>query len=236
GTHSQNLEMYSAGFSPSIFRSKVESLEVVKIPEDSDVVFLLLRYMHFCPQPETSAFLFSTTERLAYAVEKYMIYLAMEVCRLRMELGVHNYPLAVLAYAVKHNYYPLAGKAAHLTLRYSFLEIEARFYGDLQVARLWLQYREGWVALLKSIHTCAPRAVSHKKRYCTRWDAFYSAALRSMDVLTFDPRNISTMPEIISHNISLLENCGKCATRATNWSFEIKRQRRDLPTFSTFLK
>lgn len=53
--------------------------------EDNAVIVLLLRYMHLSPQPDPTEFSFELLEQLAHAVEKYMIYSAMGVCRLRME-------------------------------------------------------------------------------------------------------------------------------------------------------
>lgn len=84
GTHSRNLEVYSEGFPPSIFKSGGVP-EIVKMEEDNAIIVLLLRYMHLSPQPDSTEFSFELLERLAHAVEKYMIYSAMGICRLRME-------------------------------------------------------------------------------------------------------------------------------------------------------
>jgi hypothetical protein len=83
GAHSTNLETYSSGFPPCSFRNN--SIEVVTLPESSEVLALLLQYMHHQRQPDSSKFQFKVLSGLAEAVEKYMIFSAMEVCNIRMK-------------------------------------------------------------------------------------------------------------------------------------------------------
>lgn len=165
---------------------------------------------------------------------------------------LHQHPMAVFGYAVKHNYRPLADKAAQLTLKYPLKEIETCLNGNIEVVRHWvsynivgdnflhlrfckLQYREGWTELLRSVHTHKPPFIAHKNNSCTRWSSFHRMVLESMDVLTFDPGDLSNFKEIISRHKSGLENCQKCATRATSWCAEVDTKRNELPLFSTFL-
>jgi hypothetical protein len=76
--------MHSGGFPSAVFSGA--GGEVVLMEENSDVLRLMLHYMHpHLPQPDSKAIPFSVLEPLANAVEKYLIYPAMEVCKLRME-------------------------------------------------------------------------------------------------------------------------------------------------------
>ena len=86
GAHSANLEMWSSGFPPVSFRNPSGSVDVVPLTEASDVLVLLLQYMHHHRQPDSRKFGFDVLSRLAEAVEKYEIFSAMEVCRIRMGL------------------------------------------------------------------------------------------------------------------------------------------------------
>jgi len=81
GAHQRNLEQYSDGF-PFAASTTVE--EVVKLSETADVLRLMLKFMHNVRQPELSGVQFSTLSALAEAVEKYMIYSAMGVCKMQM--------------------------------------------------------------------------------------------------------------------------------------------------------
>lgn len=84
GAHSANLEMYSSAFPPAAFGPPTLD-DIVLLPEPSEIVSLLLQYMHHHRQPDSSKIPFTVLEGLAEAVEKYVIYSAMEVCKIRME-------------------------------------------------------------------------------------------------------------------------------------------------------
>lgn len=83
GSHSKNLEIYSSAFPPTAFGPTLD--EIVHLPESSEVVSLLLQYMHHHRQPDSEEIPFTILEGLAEAVEKYVIYSAMEVCKIRMK-------------------------------------------------------------------------------------------------------------------------------------------------------
>ena len=89
GAHTTYLEMFSNGFPPAEFRgtdgSTDGTLTVVSLPESADIVSLLLHYMHPRQQPDSSEFTFGVLERLAWATEKYMVFPATEVCKIRMK-------------------------------------------------------------------------------------------------------------------------------------------------------
>jgi hypothetical protein len=85
GSHVKNLEMYSDGFPPSEFSNPNTLPEVVLLPESSDVLSLLLHYMHKQRQPKSSGFKFNVLCRLAEAAEKYMVFSATEVCKIHMK-------------------------------------------------------------------------------------------------------------------------------------------------------
>jgi hypothetical protein len=88
GSHVKNLETYSGGFPPSEFsNSNTGTLvpEVVSLPESSVVLSLLLRYMHNQRQPNSSGFKFDILSQLAEAAEKYMVFSAIEVCKIHMK-------------------------------------------------------------------------------------------------------------------------------------------------------
>jgi hypothetical protein len=85
GAHSTNLEIYSGGFPPATLMNAPDPGEIVQMPEMSAVLKLLLQYMHNDRQPDSSKIPFKVLCPLAEAVEKYMVFSAMEVCKIRMQ-------------------------------------------------------------------------------------------------------------------------------------------------------
>ena len=81
GAHRRNLEMYTARF--PIAGSAVIS-EPVFLEETYDVLSLMLQYTHNIRQPSLDDIDFALLASLAEAVEKYMIYSAIEVCKIKM--------------------------------------------------------------------------------------------------------------------------------------------------------
>ena len=85
GAHSTNLEIYSGGFPPATSTKTTEPGEIIQMSETSAVLKPLLHYMHNDRQPDSSKITFSVLYPLAEAVEKYMVFSAMEVCKIRMQ-------------------------------------------------------------------------------------------------------------------------------------------------------
>ncbi|KAF5379257.1 hypothetical protein D9757_010682 [Collybiopsis confluens] len=114
GAHSKNLAWYSDGFpeTDSVQLTK----EDVELSEDSEVVMLLLKFMHHQPQPDLSLLSSSLLMRFANAAEKYALYSATGVCKLMVELSVDIHPLEAFLYAHKHGYPSLMDKAGKLAI------------------------------------------------------------------------------------------------------------------------
>ena len=82
GAHQKNLEFYSQGF--PIAGSTVAT-EVVQLQEKADVLRIMLIFMHNTRLPDLNKLEFSIISPLAEAAEKYMIYSAIALCRIKME-------------------------------------------------------------------------------------------------------------------------------------------------------
>ncbi|TFK67444.1 hypothetical protein BDN72DRAFT_770637, partial [Pluteus cervinus] len=115
GTHSKNLEMYSGGFPPASLADP-NQINTIELTETSEIVTLMLKYVHNQRQPDSEKIKFRVMKDLAEAVEKYQIYSAMEVCKLHMKNSASLYPLDVLAWATRHDYMGIADLAAPRTL------------------------------------------------------------------------------------------------------------------------
>ncbi|SRR5258705_9582888 len=75
GAHTQNIALFGNGF-PS---ENINNLE-----EESEVLQLLLRFMHNTRQPDLSTTPFSELVSLAEAAEKYRVYSAMGSCKTQL--------------------------------------------------------------------------------------------------------------------------------------------------------
>jgi hypothetical protein len=85
GTHTKNIEAFTGSFPPSEACNPNSPPDVVSLPESSDVVSLLLQYIHHQRHPDPAEFKFDVLSRLADAAEKYMVFSAIEVCKIRMK-------------------------------------------------------------------------------------------------------------------------------------------------------
>ncbi|KAF9477112.1 hypothetical protein BDN70DRAFT_811176, partial [Pholiota conissans] len=82
GAHTKNLENYSDGF-PLAASVQIFS-DIPVLEEPGNVVELMLGFMHNTRQPDLRELPIHILSPLAEAVEKYMIYSAMEVCKIYM--------------------------------------------------------------------------------------------------------------------------------------------------------
>lgn len=142
GAHTKYLGLFSEGFpSPngddSVAGAVVDANnETVVLEEDSTIVLLLLQFMHPQMPPDVYQLDPLTFMKLATAMEKYVIYSGMEICRLGMLYVPHIFllsctssanwkdrnmceqkPIEVLTYAARQGYPDLVKPAAFAALR-----------------------------------------------------------------------------------------------------------------------
>jgi len=176
GTHQSNLEHYSEGF-PFAASTVVE--DVVPFEQRADVLRLMLKYVHNTRQPDLSDIPFLVLSSLAEAVEKYLIYSAMEVCRIHMKLSCEDYPVQVFVYAAKHDYLELSNQAARLTMETpvaTFLRLAKEL--NLSEIRIfqWYRYREHWNDILTQLVIQDPPIVMNHRgssAACDLWPPFH---------------------------------------------------------------
>lgn len=86
--HSKYLDVSAGGFPPTDLPQPTDDGEEPTIPlltENSDVLDLLFQHTHPQAHPQLDGVDFNVLEDLANAAEKYLVYSAMEVCRLLMK-------------------------------------------------------------------------------------------------------------------------------------------------------
>ncbi|KAJ3776095.1 hypothetical protein FB446DRAFT_722769 [Lentinula raphanica] len=114
GAHSRNLEIYSDGILN--VNSVTHTTGDVELPEDSDVVLLLLKFMHHQPQPDLELLASKLLIKFANAAEKYGVYCATGVCKVMIGLSVEEQPFEVFLYAQRHGYTSIMDKAGKLAI------------------------------------------------------------------------------------------------------------------------
>ncbi|KAF7329096.1 BTB domain-containing protein [Mycena kentingensis (nom. inval.)] len=224
GAHAKTLEIFAEGFPPASLLKENEP-EVVQLTEDSKTLELLLQYLHAGRHPALSSYAFPTVASLAEAVEKYQVYGAIELCKVRMELSVQNHSLEVLAYAVKHNYRQLANQAAPLTLKKSFQTIRRAL--PVNGALAWAQYRDECMELMRKAINVSPPVILHKggRASCEEWPEFYMLVRDNFTGNLDNLEDYREMPHFIEAKIDkYLGECKNCQRRAQNWSGAISRQ------------
>ncbi|KAJ4477140.1 hypothetical protein J3R30DRAFT_3482856 [Lentinula aciculospora] len=114
GAHTRNLGIYSHGFPKA--DSVVHTKDEVVLSEDSDVLMLLLKFMHLQPQPDLSLLSSKLLIKFANAAEKYGVYCATGVCKVMIDLSVNDQPFEAYLYAQRHGYPSILAKAGKLAI------------------------------------------------------------------------------------------------------------------------
>ncbi|KAJ7276715.1 hypothetical protein C8J57DRAFT_1713982 [Mycena rebaudengoi] len=156
--HTKNLETFNGGFPPLSFINATEhdEKEIVEVTERATVLALLLRYMHNERQPDSGQFTFETLAGLAEAAEKYQVYSAMEVCKIKMQLSIPLHALGVFIYAAKHDYPEVMHAAAPSTISTPLSIATRALDGHPEILIAWVQYREGFLQQLGSFSKPLP--------------------------------------------------------------------------------
>ncbi|RDB16226.1 hypothetical protein Hypma_003132 [Hypsizygus marmoreus] len=239
GAHRKNLETYSEGFPPAsavIQKSEETSSEdaIVKMTENGKVIQLLLHFMHLRTQPDLRSISFDVLDALANAVEKYLVYSAMQICNFQMEAAIRDHPLEVLRYAVRNNYSEIANAAAPLTISRDFETIETTFGADSVIPYRWLRYSSNWMKVVAFIHETDPLPIKYKGSFhvCDSWNLFRDAVVRRVGVR---PGALLDITQIINEYKAWVPPCEKCRERSQLWKTSIMSEIEKIPKFTTLL-
>ncbi|TFK70750.1 hypothetical protein BDN72DRAFT_958592 [Pluteus cervinus] len=227
GAHLQNLENYAHGFPPVSF-GKRKRTNFLEVEEDSEVVSLMLHFVHNLPQPDLRKIEMDILVRLAEAVEKYLMYSVMNTCRIVMEMRVREDPLGVLAYALKHNHHDVADSAAPEALCMQWKEIRRRLSAAGVV--VWGEYREAFLILFREYpnqdveHPQYPRACHEDAE---RWRRSVILQLLGAPRLILD----DDWRENEIRNQTRLSTCLFCTEGWRTWIYGLARRAMVLPKF-----
>ncbi|KAG6849808.1 hypothetical protein H0H93_004884 [Arthromyces matolae] len=211
-------------------------IPTVKLEEDSNVIRLILQYMHLVPQPDITKLKFPLLEALSQAVEKYLIFSAMMVCKLCMKDNVARYPMSVLRYAVTYQYKDLANVAAGYAAKRSILESRQFFGPHSRVFQAWSAYKDQWMAALPTIYTeHIPVGGLHKGGIpeCDLWAPFVDGIRKDVKCSV---AGVMEFGDLIEKRIDAhLESCERCTVRARRWSGSVTSIVGEALQFSDFM-
>ncbi|KAF9474016.1 hypothetical protein BDN70DRAFT_885306 [Pholiota conissans] len=135
---------------------------------------------------------------VAEAVEKYVIYGAMNISLARMELLVEHYPVEVLCHSIKHGYPDLADRVAQQTMLLPFNDVIAaiKTSGNSDMLLKWLMFHAKWRAVATFMADRVDQFIGKECIILARFSALYS---RQVDR---NPSSISERPSLTEPLVS----------------------------------
>ncbi|KAG5637536.1 hypothetical protein H0H81_004232 [Sphagnurus paluster] len=107
--HRKNLESQAGAFPPAEFDTRGE---IVPLTENAATLELLFRFLYPKRHPHLDTTPFEELSPLAEAAEKYEIYSAVNVCRIRMKNFLPEHAVEIFNYASRHDYREIMAEAA----------------------------------------------------------------------------------------------------------------------------
>ncbi|KAJ7608257.1 hypothetical protein FB45DRAFT_1130237, partial [Roridomyces roridus] len=228
-----NLDVCAGGFPPSEMASTEG--EVVELTETSTTLELLFQFMYPQQHPALDITPFEVLEPLAEAAEKYQVFPAMNICHIRMRDMVHDNPVAVAAYAAKHDYPFHVSEVAPMMISMPALQVIEMLPPHLILP--WVRYKEEWQhALEDSVKVEVANATHSQHRNGSKGfyeyeDTYAPSAFICMSRLA---RNISSLRDLDTVlNVEVQYDC--CRQDLSRWRTYIEERIAKIPKFSTFL-
>lgn len=127
--------------------------EVVPLSEAASTLEILFQFCYPKCHPDLEGMEFNNLILLAEAVEKYKVFSAMDICKIRIGDTLPQHPFDIFVYAVNHGYPDIVEVAAPLVVfEKSMSDILPKLPSELVVP--WAMYHEKW-------HQVARDAVSY---------------------------------------------------------------------------
>ncbi|KAJ7684121.1 hypothetical protein DFH06DRAFT_1154795 [Mycena polygramma] len=143
GIHRPNLQTNTEGFPPPEISTRGE---IVPLSESAATLELLFQFIYPRRHPGLDQIAFADLAALAEAAEKYQVFSAMNICRIRMRDVLPNHAPEILTYAAKHDYPFLVYEAAPYTFDVPLSEVVAMLPAHMILP--WVRYIDAWNAVL----------------------------------------------------------------------------------------
>ncbi|KAL4264990.1 hypothetical protein AB1N83_000283 [Pleurotus pulmonarius] len=189
GAHARNLEFHCDSFPLRSFDSDLDlnnPVEEIIVAEDGETMALLCKFIHRQKQPDLETLEWAQFARLAAAVEKYGVFAAMEVCKMKMSSLIETHPYDVYLYASAAKNVNLSTKALGLCMESHPLEC---FINANEAGLSDLRDK----AALKTLDMKAEDVLSALKN-CKHSTVIFTAWVRQREKLLCDGRAVLESP------------------------------------------
>jgi len=128
--------------------------EIVNLTEDAATLELLFQFIYPQRHPSLDGAPYKVVAPLAEAAEKYEVFAAMNICRMKMVNFLPAHAKGIMAYAAKHGYRDIVDKAAPLAVPLPIRDVVQLLPQHLAVQ--WLTYRQQLNDILLTAITSQP--------------------------------------------------------------------------------
>ncbi|KAJ7720656.1 hypothetical protein DFH07DRAFT_304722 [Mycena maculata] len=228
GIHRANLQTNTEGFPPAEIST---SGEIVPLAESSSTLELLFQYIYPRRHPALDEIAFPDLAALAEAAEKYQVFSAMNICRIRMRDVLPNYAPEVLAYAARHDYPFLVHEAAPFTFDVPLADVVAMLPENLILP--WIKYIDAHTKVLHD--AIAVRQRTHynnaQNTQCRFWKAERPAIAQHFGHALQSLRRLN----VIFADGMGTKLSGCCEEAKAAWRKEIEAAMAGIPEFRSFV-
>ncbi|KAF7354023.1 hypothetical protein MVEN_01089100 [Mycena venus] len=212
GIHRPNLQTNTESFPPP------------EISTDGDIFIYPRRH------PALDGIAFADLAALAEAAEKYQVFSAMNICRIRMRDVLPDHAPEVLTYAAKHDYPFLVYEAAPHTFDVPLADVVAVLPAHLILP--WVKYIDAWNAVLHDTI-----AVKQRTHYNSTQNAQcrFCKAERPVIAQHFGHslRSLRQLDNIFADHGTKMPAC--CEEGKVLWRMEIETAMEQIPPFTSFV-
>ncbi|KAJ7577535.1 hypothetical protein C8J56DRAFT_798711, partial [Mycena floridula] len=142
GAHRANLGRFSEGFPNIDSVTSCSTNEILALDENSKILQLLMEFMHPQELPDCSEIDFESLLDLAYAAQKYLIFSAMLVCKIREPRFYEAHPIQIVYYALQHHYDSLINRVLP-----NGAALSMKLEDVLKTGRMDVEFLAAWVIL-----------------------------------------------------------------------------------------
>ncbi|KAF5380012.1 hypothetical protein D9615_006298 [Tricholomella constricta] len=142
--HLMNLKANTDGFIPP---ANATFDEIVELTESSATLDMLFKFIYPARHPDLESIEFTVLDRLAEAAEKYQVYAAMNICKIRMKGTLPSHASQVMLYAMKHGYPDIMDLAAPILIARSLKDSSSNM--PVQYLLPWIMYHDAWLSVLR---------------------------------------------------------------------------------------
>lgn len=239
--HSLNLRANTEGFVPP----ETSTLdEIVDLTETSETLGILFQFIYPARHPELEDLAFHVLAAVAEAAEKYQVFPALGICKVRMKSNLRKHATEVMAYALKHHHIDIIDLAAPYLMVLP-LDRSVAYFPDHHVLS-WIRYHECWRKVIQraaqfySTKSSYSLVDSQKREVICGGHKSCNNRIEQTIVdiiadLAANPYLLCDLDSIFPGTLLICESGSRCVRHFQAWKRSIRKDFSEIPKFSTFL-